>query len=98
MGKIVFYCQPSAKQTRLVGWHDGKIKIQLKAPPVDGAANKTLIAFVADVCGVAKSAVSIALGESGRTKRVNIEGLSDQQLLSVFQAHGLDKSTDVLGA
>jgi len=40
MGKIVLYCQPGAKQTRMVGWHDDKIKIQLKAPPVDGAAIK----------------------------------------------------------
>ena len=98
MGKIVLYCQPGAKQTRLVGWYDDKIKIQLKAPPVDGAANKTLIGFVADLCGVTKSAVTIELGESGRTKRVKVDGLSDQQLLSVFQAQGLDKSADVLGA
>ena len=98
MGKIVLYCQPGAKQTRLVGWYDDKIKIQLKAPPVDGAANKTLIGFVADLCGVYKSAVTIELGESGRTKRVKVDGLSDQQLISVFQAQGLDKSADVLGA
>jgi len=98
MGKIVLYCQPGAKQTRVVGWHDDKFKIQLKAPPVDGAANKTLIGFVADLCGVTKSAVTIELGESGRTKRVKVDGLSDQQLLSVFQAQGLDKSADVLGA
>ena len=98
MGKIVLYCQPGAKQTRVVGWYDDKIKIQLKAPPVDGAANKTLIGFVADLCGVTKSAVTIELGESGRTKRVKVDGLSDQQLISVFQAQGLDKSADVLGA
>ena len=29
------------------GLHDGKPKIQLKAPPVDGEANKALIAFLA---------------------------------------------------
>ena len=98
MGKIVLYCQPGAKQTCVVGWHDDKIKIQLKAPPVDGAANKTLIGFVADLCGVTKSAVTIEFGESGRIKRVEVDGLSDQQLLSVFQAQGLDKNADVLSA
>jgi len=98
MGKIVLYCQPGAKQTRVVGWHDDKIKIPLKAPPVDGAANKTLIGFVADLCSVTKSAVTIELGESGRTKRVKVDGLSDAELLSVFQAQGLDKSADVLSA
>lgn len=80
MGKIVVYCQPGAKQTQCVGWHDGKPKIQLKAPPVDGAANKALIAFLAERCGVPKSAVTIELGASGRTKRVEVAGLSDEQL------------------
>ena len=80
MGKIVVYCQPGAKQTQCVGLHDGKLKIQLKAPPVDGAANKALIAFLAERCGVPKSAVTIELGASGRTKRVEVAGLSDAQL------------------
>ena len=80
MGKIVVYCQPGAKQTQCVGLHDGKPKIQLKAPPVDGAANKALIAFLSDVCGVPKSAITIELGASGRTKRVEVAGLSDEEL------------------
>lgn len=84
MGKIVVYCQPGAKQTQLVGLHDGKPKIQLKAPPVDGAANKALIAFLADLCKVPKSAVTIELGTSGRTKRVEVAGMDDGQLARLF--------------
>ncbi len=86
MGKIVVYCQPGAKQTQCVGLHDGKPKIQLKAPPVDGAANKALIAFLAERCGVPKSAVTIELGTSGRTKRVEVAGLSDEQLAQSLEA------------
>lgn len=80
MGKIVVYCQPGAKQTQCVGLHDGKPKIQLKAPPVDGAANKALIGFLAEVFGVPKSAISIELGASGRTKRVEVAGVEDAEL------------------
>ncbi|MBK6718200.1 MAG: DUF167 domain-containing protein [Burkholderiales bacterium] len=80
MGKIVVYCQPGARQTQCVGLHDGKPKIQLKAPPVDGAANKALINFLSELCGVPKSAVTIELGASGRTKRVEVAGLSDDEL------------------
>jgi uncharacterized protein (TIGR00251 family) len=98
MGKIVLYCQPGAKQTRVVGLHDGKIKLQLKAPPVDGAANKALIIFISELCGVSKSGITIELGESARTKRVKVDGLTDSELLSVFQVQGLDKDADVLGA
>lgn len=84
MAKIVVYCQPGAKQTQLMGTHDGKPKIQLKAPPVDGEANKALIAFVAKLCGVPKAAVSIEMGSSGRTKRVAVEGLEDTALRALF--------------
>lgn len=80
MGKIVVYCQPGAKQTQCVGWHDGKPKIQLKAPPVDGAANKALVALLSEVFGVPKSSVTIELGTSGRTKRVAVVGLNDEQI------------------
>ena len=80
MGRIVVYCQPGAKQTQCVGLHDGKPKIQLKAPPVDGAANKALIAFLSEICGVPKSAISIELGASGRTKRVEVAGVGEEEL------------------
>ena len=80
MGRIVVYCQPGAKQTQCVGLHDGKPKIQLKAPPVDGAANKALIGFLSEVFGVPKSAISIELGASGRTKRVEVAGVSDEEI------------------
>ncbi|MDD2536242.1 MAG: DUF167 domain-containing protein [Macromonas bipunctata] len=85
MGKIVLYCQPGAKQTQLVGTHDGKPKIQLKAPPVDGEANKALIVFLAQRCGVPKSAISIEMGTSSRTKRVAVEGVSDTELQAALQ-------------
>ncbi|GLS14572.1 DUF167 domain-containing protein [Hydrogenophaga electricum] len=84
MARIVVYCQPGAKQTQLVGLHDGKPKIQLKAPPVDGAANQALIGFLAGLCGVPKSAVTIELGSSGRTKRVNVDGLTDDRLRALL--------------
>ena len=80
MARIVLYCQPGAKQTQLAGTHDGKPKIQLKAPPVDGEANKALIAFLSRLCGVPKSAISIEMGASGRTKRVDVAGLDDDAL------------------
>jgi len=87
MAKIVLYCQPGASRTRLAGLHDGKPKIQLKAPPVDGAANKALLAFLADLCGVPKSSITIEQGASGRIKRVDVPGLSEQQLARLL---GLD--------
>ena len=80
MASILLYCQPGASETELVGTHDGKPKIRLKAPPVDGAANKALITFLAERCGVPRSAIRIESGMRGRIKRVAVDGLSDEEL------------------
>ncbi len=67
--------QPRASRTRVVGEHDGRLKIQLAAPPVDGEANAELIEFLARRLGVRKAGVTIAHGETGRRKTVRVAGL-----------------------
>jgi uncharacterized protein (TIGR00251 family) len=67
--------QPRASRTRVVGEHDGRLKIQLAAPPVDGEANAALLAFLADALGVKRADVTLLAGETGRRKRVRIAGL-----------------------
>ena len=73
-GEILLHChvQPGAKQTRLAGLHDGCVKIQLKAPPADGKANKALIAWLAELFGVPRSAVRLKRGASSRRKTLLI--------------------------
>jgi uncharacterized protein len=68
--------QPRASRTRAVGEHDGRLKIQLAAPPVDGEANAALVEFLADALGVRKADVVIARGETGRRKSVRVAGVS----------------------
>ena len=71
--------QPRASRTRVVGEHDGRLKIQLAAPPVDGEANAALVAFLADAVGVRKADVVLLAGEAGRRKRVRVAGISAAQ-------------------
>lgn len=80
MATLHVYCQPGAKQTQVCGRHDGRIKIQLKAPPVEGAANKALIDFLAKQLKVPKAAIRIESGELSRLKRVNVEGINPDDL------------------
>ena len=37
--EIAVHAQPRASRSRLVGEHDGRLKVQLAAPPVEGEAN-----------------------------------------------------------
>ena len=71
--------QPRASRTRAAGEHDGRLKLQLAAPPVDGEANQALIEFLARALGVRKADVTIARGETGRRKTVRVAGVTAQQ-------------------
>jgi len=71
---------PRAKRNALAGTiagADGRplLAIRLAAPPIDGAANKALLAFLADLFGLPKSAVAILSGETGRRKIVRLAGI-----------------------
>ncbi len=62
--------QPKSSRNLIVGRHGYSLKIKLKAPPVDGAANRMLIQFVAKVLKVPKSAVEIVAGHTSRVKQL----------------------------
>jgi uncharacterized protein (TIGR00251 family) len=68
--------QPRASRTRVVGVHDGRLKVQLAAPPVDGEANAALVVFLADALGSRRSDVSIEHGDTGRRKTVRVSGVA----------------------
>jgi uncharacterized protein (TIGR00251 family) len=67
--------QPRASRDALGGERDGALVVRLTAPPVDGAANKALLRFLARALGLAPSALRIATGAKGRDKRVSVAGL-----------------------
>lgn len=51
---------------------DQTIKVRLTAPPVENKANEALVAFLAEVLGVARSRIEIIAGDTGRDKLVSI--------------------------
>ena len=77
--RIFLYIQPRASRNRVVGLHDGRLKIQIAAPPVDGAANAEVISFLAGQLGIRKSDIEITSGESGRRKTVLAYGLEEAE-------------------
>ena len=82
----VIHClaTPRASRNAVVAWHDGRLKVALAAPPVDGEANKTLVKFMAEVLQVPKSAVSVASGLTGRRKAVAVSGLDSEKAKKIL--------------
>jgi uncharacterized protein (TIGR00251 family) len=66
--------QPRASRSVVVGIHDGRLKVSLAAPPVDGEANDALVEFLSSLVRLPKRAVRVVRGESGRRKTVALEG------------------------
>lgn len=66
------HVQPKASKDEWAGLHGERLKLRIKAPPIDGRANQHLLKFIAGEFGVSKSACILVSGESGREKRVAI--------------------------
>lgn len=69
---IIVSVLPRSSRNELVVQPDGSYKAKLTAAPVDGDANKKLIALLSKEFGVAKSAIRIVRGETSRKKIVEI--------------------------
>lgn len=81
---LLVHVLPRAGKTEVVGWHGDAVKIRLKAPPVDGAANEELIKFLSKTIRVPRSAVRIASGVTSRRKRIEVDGVSQHELLTAL--------------
>jgi uncharacterized protein len=84
-GGVVFNVRviPRSSRSEVIGEVEGNLKVRLSSPPVDGAANAELIKLIAKTLGVSKSAVEIVSGETSRTKRIRIDGVTAEGVQSL---------------
>lgn len=82
--RLAVRVQPRASRDRVAGVHGETLKIQLTAPPVEGAANAALVAFLAETLGVGRAAVRIVSGEHARQKVVEITAPDPDRLRLVL--------------
>ena len=65
--------QPRSSKNIITGLHDDALKIKLTAPPVDGAANKMCVQFLAKKLKIPKSSLKIISGQTSRKKTILIK-------------------------
>jgi uncharacterized protein (TIGR00251 family) len=73
------HAKPNARHNQLSPGPDGRWTVRLAAPPQDGKANAVLLAFVAEVFGVAKSSVQLLSGHTAPFKKLEVSGLSEEE-------------------
>ena len=81
---FVVRVQPRASKDEVSGVFEGALRIRLRAPALENRANESLVDFLARLLKTPKSAVRIRSGEHGRTKRIEIRGVTKQQVFGLL--------------
>ena len=64
--------RPASSKNEFAGIYDGALKVKVKAPAVEGAANKELIKFLSKQFKVPKSEIVFVSGETSKRKRIRL--------------------------
>jgi len=76
--------QPRASKDEIAGEMGGALKVRLQAPAVEDRANEALVEFLAQLLKTPRAAVRILSGERSRTKRIEIRGVTREQILALL--------------
>jgi len=68
--------QPNSSRGEIVGWINGRLKVKVAAPPINGKANRRLKELISRMFEVQKSNLKIIRGDTSRVKLLRVEGLS----------------------
>lgn len=75
---------PRASRSAILGVYDGRLKVALDAPPVDGEANAALITLFAKLLKLPKRQIALVRGQTSRQKTLSLTGTSDQALRALL--------------
>jgi uncharacterized protein YggU (UPF0235/DUF167 family) len=76
---------PRGGRDAIDGWtDDGILRVKVAAAPADGKANEAVARVMARAAGVPISHVRIVSGASSRTKVIELDGLTAEQLRERF--------------
>ncbi len=76
------HCQPGAKLTKVVGLHDGCLKISLQAPALENKANEMLLSWLSKQLRVPQKQIQLLSGQNSRIKRIEIWGsVTSEQII-----------------
>ncbi len=82
--------QPRSSKAGVDGVLGDAVKVRIRAAPVDGKANKELIETLAETFGVPKTAVTFKGGETSKTKRLLVRGVTAAQIRNLLAQRSLD--------
>src|SRR3990172_11963869 len=73
--------QARARREEIAGVHDGALRVRVTAPPLEGRANRAVVALLAERLRLPQSSVKIAGGERSPLKTIEVAGLDAAAVL-----------------
>ena len=67
---IKIHVVPNSSKTQIIGEHGDRLKIKIKAPPVDGKANEEVIDFLCEKLGIKKNQAELVAGQTSKSKNI----------------------------
>ena len=81
---LYIYLVPRSSRSEIVGIYNDCLKIKLKSPPVDNAANEELIRFLSEKLKIPKSNIEIVKGHNQKKKIVSIIGCDVKKIKNLL--------------
>jgi len=83
--------QPRAGRNKILGVHDGALKIAIAAAPVEGEATRQCQRFLADLLEISSSRLTIVSGAQSRNKVFRISGMSAEEVRCILEQRTVPK-------
>ena len=72
--------KPRAPAAKIAGQRDGRLLVQVTAPPVDGKANDAVCRLLARSLKIAGGRIRVVGGERARDKLIRIDGMAQAEV------------------
>lgn len=77
--------RPSAGRTQVGGDHNGALIVRVVQATVDGKATAAVLESLAEAFDVRRSDVAIVSGSRSRTKIIEVDGATEEQLQTLLE-------------
>jgi uncharacterized protein len=84
VSRLFIHVTPKSSQPGVGGWRGGELQVRVSAAPDGGKANAEVCSTIAKAIAIPKSRVTVVRGATARHKELELEGVSEQQVLETF--------------
>jgi len=86
MGKIKVKVTAGSGMNRIAGWRGDTLKIDIKAVPEKGRANRALIKYLAEILGIDRRDIEITHGLTSPDNSLTVHSMTDRQVIEKLES------------